>query len=102
MNRNIALAMKLWRPVIDQVTFVPEPLGAKSNRAVLVAAQGLMNSRRMVTCCGGRLSVMVIRPSPTWLLPDQAYTAPGPAGAPECSRFMAGSFFSHGDHSGHL
>src|SRR5262249_17074019 len=61
-----------------------------------------MNSRWMVTLSGGRLSVIVMRPSPTRLLPDQAYTAPGPAGAPETSFFIAGSSFSHGDHSGHL
>jgi CTP synthase len=53
------------------VTFVPEPFGAKSNSAVFVAVQGLMNSRRMVTLCGARLSVIVKRPSPTLSFPAQ-------------------------------
>src|SRR5678815_1668150 len=102
MNAENALAMKLLWPFIAHVTFVPAPLGAKSNCVVLVAANGFRNSRRMVTLCAGRLAVIVMWPSPTSLLPDQRYSAPVPDGAPPNSRFMAGSSFSQGDHSGHL
>src|SRR5688572_29409149 len=101
MNTENALAMKLLWPVMAHVTFVPVPLGVKSNWVVFVAAQGFRNSSRMVTLRGGWLSVIVMRPSPTWSFPDQEYTAPGPAGAPEYSRFIAGSSFSQGDQAGH-
>src|SRR2546425_10548696 len=91
MNRWTALAVKFLLPARPHVTAVRLPSGLKVNRAVLVAAKGL-----------GRLSVIVERPSPAWLLPAHVYIAPVPAGAPSYVLFIAGSSFSYGDHASHL
>src|SRR5215467_5910336 len=50
----------------------------------------------------GRLSVIVMRPSPTFLLPAQAKAAPVPARGPSNVCFAAGSSFAHGDHASQL
>src|SRR5688500_20256953 len=56
----------------------------------------------MRTNSPGWLSVSVMRPSPTSLLPTHEYTEPGPAAGPSYERFSAGSFFSQGDQPRHL
>ena len=58
--------------VFAQVTSVPPAAGLKVKVAVLVAAMGFRNSRRIVMRSVGLLSVIVILPSPTCLLPTQA------------------------------
>ncbi len=50
----------------------------------------------------GRLSIIVIRPSPAFLFPAQAEIAPVPAGGPSNVYLQAGSIFAHGDHASHL
>ena len=72
------------------------------NSAVLVAANGFRNSSLIRTSSFGRLSVIVMRPSPTLLLPAHAKTAPVPAGAPSKVFRAAGSSLAHGDHASHL
>ena len=57
--------------------------GLNVNSVVLVTVKGLINSSLMTTKSPGRLSVIVMRPSPTCLLPSQAYCAPVPACVPE-------------------
>jgi hypothetical protein len=69
------------------------------NVAVLVASNGFKNSSLITTSEPGMLFSMLMRPSPTSLLPIQAYLAPTPAGAPSYVRFMAGSSFSQGDQA---
>src|SRR6266480_5887826 len=54
------------------VTAVRPPSGLNANSAVLVAAKGLTNSSLIRTSSFGRLSVIVMRPSPTLPLPDHA------------------------------
>src|SRR5262249_10107072 len=68
----IALSMKLLVPLIAQLAGVPAPSGLKVNSTGFTAAQGLVNSRRMPIFSGGRLSVMRMLPSPTFLSPAQA------------------------------
>ena len=68
---KIALAMKFLRPLMLQVTTVAPPSGRKVNSPVFVAAKGSMNSSFIRMISGARLSVMVIRPLPTSLLPSQ-------------------------------
>src|SRR5262249_29694746 len=58
------------------------PSGTNLNSATLVPANGRMKSSRSLTRSFGRLSVIVMRPSPTSLLPDHLKAAPVPAGAP--------------------
>src|SRR6516162_3135179 len=43
-----------------------------------------------------------MRPSPIWLLPAQAKTAPSPADGPSKVVFALGSSFAQGDHASHL
>src|SRR6185503_19933786 len=50
----------------------------------------------------GRLSVMVILPSPTSLLPAQLIAAPFPAGGPSKEFFAFESSFIHGDQASHF
>src|SRR5687767_10145217 len=102
MNMQKALHMKLFSPFMVQVTTVCSPFGSNENSAALVAANGLKNSSLMRTNSPGWLSVSVMRPSPTSLLPTHEYIAPGPAAGPSYDRFSAGSFFSHGDQARHL
>src|SRR5687767_10654316 len=106
MNRHIALPTKLFSPDMVHVTSVPPPLpppcGANVNSAVLVPAMGLKNSMLMRTSSPGRLSVIVIFPSPTSLFPTHEYTAPTPAVGPSYVFFIAGSTLSHGFHASHF
>src|SRR5438093_10462820 len=81
------------------VTAVRSPAGLNVNSAVLVAAKGFTNSSLILTSSLGRLSVIVMRPSPTLLLPAHANIAPWPAGAPSNEFFAAGSSFAHGDQA---
>src|SRR5450755_3199051 len=81
-----------------QVTVVESPLGSIANSAVFWPSNGLMKSSLMVIFDGCDASMISIRPSPTLLLPCQAYAAPLPAAGPLKVRFMSGSIFSHGDH----
>src|SRR5438445_13642012 len=81
------------------VTAVRSPAGLNVNSAVLVAAKGFTNSSLILTSSLGRLSVIVMRPSPTLLFPAHANIAPWPAGAPSNEFFAAGSSFAHGDHA---
>jgi hypothetical protein len=50
----------------------------------------------------GWLSMMVILPWPTLLLPDHAMDAPRPSAAPENVGVAFGSSLAHGDHASHL
>src|SRR6185295_19767325 len=84
------------------VTAVRSPSGLNANSAVLVAAKGFRNSSLIRISSLGRLSVIVMRPSPTLSLPAHANTAPWPAGAPSYEFFTWGSSFAHGDHTCHL
>src|SRR5215813_9725850 len=84
------------------VTTVRLPSGTNLNSAMLVPANGRMKSRRSLTRSFGRLSVMVMRPSPTSLFPDHQKAAPVPAGAPSYAVFAAGSALSQGDHASQL
>src|SRR6185437_7371972 len=54
-----------------------------------------------MTLCGW-VSVMVMRPSPTLLLPDQAMDEPGPDSGPLKVLLAFGSIFAHGDQASHL
>src|SRR4051794_20500275 len=45
---------------------------------------------------------MVMRPSPTFLLPDQVMEAPGPDSGPLNAFLALGSSFAQGDHASHL
>jgi hypothetical protein len=67
-----AFPLKSLVPVITQLTWVAPPSGRKPKSAWLTAAMGLRNSSRIPTFCAGRLSVMVIFPSPTLAFPVQA------------------------------
>src|SRR4051812_12628642 len=73
-----ALAMKFFWPDMLQVTAVWLLSDLKVNSVSAVEANGLMNSSLMRTRSLGRLSVIVIRPSPTFLSPTQEYIAPVP------------------------
>src|SRR6266850_2241265 len=84
------------------VTAVRSPSGLNVNSAVFVAANGFTNSSLIRTSSFGRLSVIVMRPSPTLLLPAHAKTAPVPAAAPSKVFRAAGSSLAHGDHASHL
>src|ERR1700712_5285188 len=46
--------------------------------------------------------MMVMRPSPTLLLPFQVITVPGPEFGPLKVLFVLGSILAHGDHASHL
>src|SRR5262249_1369574 len=84
------------------VTAVRSPSGLNVNSAVLVAWNGLRNSSLIRTSSSGRLSTIVMRPSPTLLLPAHERAAPFPAGAPSNEFFAAGSSFAHGDQASQL
>src|SRR6185503_2794135 len=99
MTRHTALPTKLLRPNMLQVTWVRSPSGLNVNSAVLVAANGFRNSSLMRTISLGRLSTIVMRPSPTLLLPAHAKDAPVPAGAPSNEFLTEGSSFAHGDQA---
>src|SRR5271170_7814151 len=49
----------------------------------------------------GLLSMMVIFPAPTFLLPSQDITAPTPDGEPSKEFLAFGSSFAHGDQTSH-
>src|SRR5204862_2713328 len=102
MTRWIALATKFFRPVMVHVTAVCSPRGSKVNSAMLLARKGFSKSSLIRIRSLDRLSVIVMRPSPTWLLPDQAYIAPAPDGAPSQLLCMPGSSLSQVDHAADL
>src|SRR5215813_1439519 len=81
------------------VTFVDSPLGSRLNSTTLWASNGFRKSSLSFTLAGGTDSAISIRPSPTSRLPSHAYTAPLPLVTAPKVRFIAGSFFSHGDHA---
>src|SRR5438445_11924047 len=81
------------------VTFVESPLGSSVNKAMLWASNGLMKSSLIVTLEGGDDSAISMRPLPTSRFPSHSYTAPLPLAAPLYVLFIAGSFFSPGDHA---
>ena len=83
MKRPIALLTKLFVPDMVHVTTVWPPSGLKVNSAMFVPLKGLRKSSRNRTNWPGWLSVMVMLPAPTLLLPSQAKLAPTPSGGPE-------------------
>src|SRR5271165_5080022 len=91
--------MKFFGPDMLHVTSVWPPSGLNVNSPTHVFGNGLKNSSLIFTNSPGRLSVMVILPSPTWLLPVHVYIAPTPEGAPSQVCFIAGSIFPHGFHA---
>src|ERR1039458_617409 len=99
MIKPNALPMKLFFPKMLHVTTVWPASGWNVNSAVLVALNGFRNSSRMRIKSAGWLSVMGIRPSPTFLLPAQAQFALVPAGGPFYVFLHAGSSLAHGDHA---
>src|SRR5512134_176736 len=101
-TRHIALPTKLFLPRIVQVTAVRPPSSLNANSALLVAAKGLKNSSLKRIASFGRLSMMLMRPSPTSLFPAQDMLAPVPAAGPSKLSFACGSFFAHGDQARHL
>src|SRR5215831_5022044 len=102
MNKQIARATKLFWPNMAQVTAVRSPSGLNVNSAVLVPAIGCTKSSWILMSSAGRLWVSVMRPSPIFLLPAQAKTAPSPADEPSKVVFALGSSFAQGDHASHL
>src|SRR6516164_10365274 len=84
---------------MPQVTWLPWASGAIVNFTAHVSSNGLMNSSFCVTDVDGVASRIVMRPSPTSLLPTQRYEAPAPEDGPSYVIFIAGSSFCHGDHS---
>src|SRR6266436_2072782 len=102
MNRQIARETKLLWPNMAQVTAVRLPSGLNVNSAVLVPAIGCTKSSLILMSSAGRLWVSVMRPSPIWLLPAQAKTAPSPADGPSKVVSASGSSFAQGDHASHL
>src|SRR5258708_28859567 len=102
MNRQIARETKLLWPNMAQVTAVRLPSGLNVNSAVLVPAIGCTKSSLILMSSAGRLWVSVMRPSPIWLLPAHAKTAPSPADGPSKVVFALGSSFAQGDHASHL
>src|SRR5580765_4307609 len=82
-----------------QVTRLPSPSGATVKRTAQVDSNGFTNSSFCVSDAGGVEVRIVMRPSPTSLLPTQRYEAPAPVGGPLYVIFIAGSSFCHGDHS---
>src|SRR5262249_30674743 len=68
----IALPAKLFCPAMVQVTKVLPPSGLKLKVAVFVAWKGFVNSSLISMNSLGRLSMIVMHPSLTFLLPDQA------------------------------
>src|SRR5213594_1324557 len=84
------------------VTTVRPSSGLNVNSAVLIATNGRTNSSLILTSSPGRLSVIVMRPSPTVPFPAHAKTAPVPDGAPSNVFLADGSSFAHGDHPAQL
>src|ERR1043165_33103 len=80
MNRQNALLMKFFWPLMLQVTPVRFSSGLNVNSVFAVEAKGFRNSSLIRTRSVGRLSVSVIRPSPTFELPTQEQMAPVPEG----------------------
>src|SRR5947207_7993065 len=69
---------------------------------MLVAFMGRRNSSlRWITSLGWQ-SVMVMRPSPILLLPDQAIEEPGPDSGPLKVLLALGSNLAQGDQASHL
>src|SRR3954470_22915244 len=102
INRLMALVMKLLRPDMVQVTFVWSPAGLIVNIVSLTPAKGRTNSRRMRTWSFGTLSVIVILPAPTSLLPSHVNLAPSPLVGPSKVDLALGSILAHGDQASHL
>src|SRR4051812_25996197 len=102
MNRETALATKLFLPRMVQVTWVCSPSGWKMKSVKLVALNGRRKSSCIRAETGGLLSRMVILPAPTLLLPDQLYEAPGPEGGPSKVMVAFGSSLAQGDHASQL
>src|ERR1700741_5026560 len=88
----------VW-PCMAQVTLVASPFGSSVNSTRLCASNGFTKSRLSATLEGGTDSAISIRPWPTSLLPSHAYPAPLPLVVAPKVLFIAGSFFSHGDHA---
>src|SRR6185295_18684584 len=67
-TRQTAFAIRLsLRPLMVQVTVVPEAAAAKSNIVSAVEANGRMNASLIRICFAGSLATMVMLPSPTSL-----------------------------------
>ena len=73
--------------------------GLKVNSAVAVPSNGFKKSSLIWISSWGRLSVIVMLPSPTSSLPAQRKIAPVPSEGPSNEFLAAGSSFAHGDQS---
>src|ERR1043165_1463310 len=102
MNKLMALVMNLFLPDIVQETLVLSPIGLNVKRVSFTPANGRMNSSRMRMWSFGMLSVIVMLPAPTSLLPSQANLAPLPLVAPSNVDLAFGSIFAQGDQASHL
>jgi hypothetical protein len=100
IKRPTALVVKLYLPVMSQVTSVSFPFGRNVNSTGLSHAKGLTNCNRIRIISHGLLSVIVVFPAPTWLFPDHWYSAPTPSGGPAYVFLIFGSYLSQGDHFG--
>src|SRR6266699_1331075 len=85
-------------PFMAQVTLVESPLGSSVNSTMLWVSNGLTKSSLIATLEGATDSAISMRPWPTSLLPSHAYTASLPLVTALNVLFIAGSFFSQGDH----
>src|SRR5712691_4864010 len=86
-------------PCMTQMTLVESPLGSSVNSTMLWASNGLTKSSLIATFEGATDSAISMRPWPTSRLPSHAYTAPLPLVTALKVLFIAGSFFSQGDHA---
>src|ERR1700693_23532 len=86
-------------PCMAHVTFVASPLGSRVKSTRLWPSNGFRKSSLIVTLEDGTDSAISMLPWPTSLLPSHAYTAPLPLVTAPNVLFIAGSFFSHGDHA---
>src|SRR5205814_9727234 len=102
INRQKAFEIKFFSPDMLHSISVRSRSGLKVNSVRAVEAKGRMNSSLSLIKSFGRLSVIVIRPSPALSLPDQAKIEPVPAVGPSKVFLAAGSSFAHGDHASHL
>jgi len=102
MIKPMALPMKLFFPYIVHVTVVWSFSELKVNSDVLVAAKGFRNSSLKLIKASGRLSMIVMLPWPTLLLPAHLIMAPVPDAGPSKEFLASGSSFAHGDHASHF
>src|SRR3990172_6192094 len=92
-----------WPPtILSMLMNRQNALAMKMNSVVLVASKGFVKSSLILIRSLGRLSVIVMLPSPTSLLPDHLKIAPVPAAGASNEFLAAGSSFAHGDHASHL